>query len=476
MKLAISLYLTFAEVISATTDYCDMLCQLDYSRCPKKNSYCKDNGVCQGLQWTDSTKSAYCMFGTTAACPPTTIPMKCNDALIAINRIKGITTKKPTTTTRRPTTKSISTTKPAGTTIKTTTKSAPTLPQTTTKSPVTSAQTTTKSSATSAQTSTNSVVTSGQATTKGVSTSTQATTKGTTTMPKSTTVQPATTKGTTTVPKSTTVQPGTVTVPPSTGGAIKFVSYADWGEDTTTLANVVNVVKSKFSDLHHVNLLGDNFYPSGVSSTTDSQFKLFTGKVALGSLPHYLVLGNHDVLGSVDAQIQFNSVDNRWNMPSRYYSKVMQGDGFTLCAIYTDSTAMTSAQLSWLAATLASCQGPNTWRIVHGHFQIYSAGDYSDRSDFIKNLVPVLKQGKTHAYIGGHAHNQQVFNDGSMYYIVTGAACDLRHESPSSHALLKYYNSSDEGFLYTSVTASSISMQIYSAKTSSVLYQFSISP
>jgi len=66
-------------------------------------------------------------------------------------------------------------------------------------------------------------------------------------------------------------------------------------------------------------LLGDNFYPYGTTTDiNDPQFKdVFEDVIAkeLPSIPVHAILGNHDWLNNVEAQLQYTSIHNQWKMP-----------------------------------------------------------------------------------------------------------------------------------------------------------------
>ena len=67
--------------------------------------------------------------------------------------------------------------------------------------------------------------------------------------------------------------------------------------------------------------VGDNFYENGVASLQDPHWQQsFEHVYAAKSLqvPWYVVLGNHDYRGNVDAQLDYGKTHPRWNMPARY--------------------------------------------------------------------------------------------------------------------------------------------------------------
>ena len=61
--------------------------------------------------------------------------------------------------------------------------------------------------------------------------------------------------------------------------------------------------------------IGDNFYMYGVESEHDKRFKLTYERVYSGPAlqnPWYICLGNHDWRGSIQAQIDYSRVSERW--------------------------------------------------------------------------------------------------------------------------------------------------------------------
>ena len=76
--------------------------------------------------------------------------------------------------------------------------------------------------------------------------------------------------------------------------------------------------------------VGDHFYDDGVLSDKDPRWKSGFEDIYHPSLaPWYVVFGNHDVRGSIKAQIEYSkrsSVNGhpRWIAPSSYYSQDFQ--------------------------------------------------------------------------------------------------------------------------------------------------------
>jgi acid phosphatase len=65
--------------------------------------------------------------------------------------------------------------------------------------------------------------------------------------------------------------------------------------------------------------LGDNFYSAGVDSIRDQKWKSVwedVSKGKVGTMPWYVVMGNHDWYGNFRAQIEYSKVNS---MPDYFY-------------------------------------------------------------------------------------------------------------------------------------------------------------
>jgi tartrate-resistant acid phosphatase type 5 len=91
----------------------------------------------------------------------------------------------------------------------------------------------------------------------------------------------------------------------------------------------------------------DNFYKNskgldGVRSTHDIRWDEIWANVYLrGSMrriPWYAVLGNHDYVGSIDAQVEKTGEEEMWNMPERQYVQVRAlANGARMAMIFIDT-------------------------------------------------------------------------------------------------------------------------------------------
>lgn len=160
-------------------------------------------------------------------------------------------------------------------------------------------------------------------------------------------------------------------------------------------------------------LLGDNFYPDGVSGTDDPQwsekFETMYSSPCLLGLPFYAVLGNHDVRKDPGAQIDYTAKGSgRWHMPARYYGLVF-GDLLKIAMIdsnWPDYCGFSFCGLDQLATGLERHRA--RWTLVAGHHPLLSGGKYRRpawfRGQFLKRFY--CRVGAD-AYLAGHDHNLQ---------------------------------------------------------------------
>ncbi|KAE9553348.1 hypothetical protein FO519_003411 [Halicephalobus sp. NKZ332] len=270
--------------------------------------------------------------------------------------------------------------------------------------------------------------------------------------------------------------------------SLRFMLIGDTGGNpkSKTTKHQLNVAKSmteiwNSERSNFVINLGDNFYFDGVGSVGDPRFKeTFEVPYSGLDLPWYIIAGNHDHLGNVQAQIQYTNYSTKWTFPNYYYSlKYTFGnpgvnvvfvliDTIRLCGNNMDSfsqkfiewifhdpnEAETPAnpveaeeQFSWIQEELKKHSSAD-YIFVGGHYPIYSASSHGGSKCLLDRLDPILRNSGVTAYFSGHDHDLQhieVNQGGStMDYIVSGAGSrgdpSDKHEDevPRGSVLFRY--------------------------------------
>ena len=174
---------------------------------------------------------------------------------------------------------------------------------------------------------------------------------------------------------------------------------------------------------------GDIHHFEGVTSTQDplwmTNYELIYSHPEL-MLAWYPICGNHEYRGNTQAVLDYAKVSRRWEMPAKYYTKVIEDDDVTVRLVFVDTTPMiekyrkdtgkypdackqdVQKQLAWLDQTLADAK--EDWVIVIGHHPVYAQSTKSEkeRTDMQKTLNAVLlKHPNVAMYVCGHIHNFQ---------------------------------------------------------------------
>jgi len=245
---------------------------------------------------------------------------------------------------------------------------------------------------------------------------------------------------------------GAATVASGAPASLSWLVVGDWGrrgqshqsEVGQAMATAAAELSSRF-----VLSVGDNFYPDGVESATDSHWKESFESIYSGphlQTPWYVALGNHDYHGNPQAQLDYARTSPRWKMPKRYYKVDDQSlKAFDIDLFCIDTSPMLqdyaerishytgkpiafehpAEQLAWLDAALAASKA--RWKIVYGHHTIRSGGSgHGDTPELVAQLLPILQRRGVQAYICGHDHDlQHIVRDG-LTYVLTGAGSEVR--------------------------------------------------
>ncbi len=258
-----------------------------------------------------------------------------------------------------------------------------------------------------------------------------------------------------------------------------FMILGDWGRKGEDIQKDVAKqlgIDARDDSSRFVISTGDNFYDSGVESLTDEHWqKSFEDVYTADALqiPWYVILGNHDHRGNVQAQVDYSQIDNRWIMPAPYFSReFMLEDSTTALFVFLDTTPLEdeivtedefgqptdepALQLKWLAETLATSTAD--WRLVFGHHPLYSVGyAHGDSPSMQANLEALFEKYGVQAYFSGHAHNLQHLKPaGSVHYFVSGAGSRARKSYTNEITLS---SKSVPGYMAASLTADTLFVQ-----------------
>ena len=264
--------------------------------------------------------------------------------------------------------------------------------------------------------------------------------------------------------------------------ALNFMVASDMGRRGVSEQKNIATLMGKEAEFNMINFIavaGDPIHDDGVKSTEDSEWKdkfenIYTAS-SLMNIPWYVVSGNHEYHGSVQAILDYSKLSNRWHAPARYYS-IEKNIGKTrdkclfvfidtppLIDKYRADTSYSDAgkqdfekQLKWIDSTLVASK--DHWKIVIGHHPVYADTEKSvaERTDMQKRVGIILENRKADVYICGHIHNfQHIKPEGkSVNYIVNSSASESRKVNKIEGTL---FCNPDPGFTLCSVTHQNIS-------------------
>jgi len=275
---------------------------------------------------------------------------------------------------------------------------------------------------------------------------------------------------------------------------LNFLLVGDWGrngeKDQRDVAAQMGSAAAAM-DAKFIISVGDNFYEKGVTGIDDAQWQSSFEKVYTAAslqVPWHVILGNHDYLGSCEAQIDYSKLSKRWHMPARYFQRTERIDEQTVADFfYIDTTPMAKThdekdvpraalkepglikQLDWLEEALAASTAP--WKIVIAHHPVYSGGVHGDTPFIIGHVLPLLEKYKVQAYFNGHDHDLQHLQAGKINLFCTGAGSKVRETKTTAHT--KFAKGSTSGFVTASLQADLLDVRMIDDK-GQVLYSTSV--
>lgn len=256
--------------------------------------------------------------------------------------------------------------------------------------------------------------------------------------------------------------------------SVTLVLVGDTGEPSAARDNVAQAIDERCARIggcSAVFLLGDNFYPYGVSSSTDpkwqSHFEQVFDLPALSTTPFFALFGNHDYgitsTGSKQAQLDYAQLSvgsdpgqrpsSKWHMPAAYYD--VRFGPIHVFALDTQDASMAQSQL--MGRRVAASPAP--WKIVLGHHPRFSSGRHAQATalwgsvgvfDMIDDVVCQGAQ----LYVAGHDHNLEFIQRGRLeqcpqvHFATSGGGSEARQSTAPPQTGQAFFRAT-EGFLIT---------------------------
>ena len=210
--------------------------------------------------------------------------------------------------------------------------------------------------------------------------------------------------------------------------AIRFIVVGDTGDGSTAqyevAAGMETVCASEGCDF--VLLVGDNFYPDGVTSTSDPLWTTaFEDPYADLDLQFRAVMGNHDWNHTqdtmyLDAQVDYSAVSAKWSMPADYFTFVEGDVTFYGIDTWLISEGAGADQEAWLPGERAA--STTTWNLIYGHHPYISNGPHGNADPPLQDFVDTYVCGQYDVYFCGHDHNLQWLEETcGTTFMVSGA-------------------------------------------------------
>lgn len=265
---------------------------------------------------------------------------------------------------------------------------------------------------------------------------------------------------------------------------VRFVAIGDTGTGSALQYKVGQSIADHCEEAgcDFMILLGDNFYPTGVSSVDDPQWQTkFELPYAPIDFPIYAALGNHDCGGDGagtepwkgSVQVDYAAQSTKFRMPSEYYSFTTQHVGFVVLdtnSIFLNLSAGDD-QRDWYTSTVA--QLATDWVIVAGHHPYRSNGPHGNAGNYdnagfipivngekVKDFFDEVVCGTNHVYLCGHDHSMQWLSEKhcGAELIVSGAGAKTTEVTDRNPY---HYQTDKEGFAYIIIEGNRFTAEFY---------------
>lgn len=272
----------------------------------------------------------------------------------------------------------------------------------------------------------------------------------------------------------------TLDIRPAEPGHVRFAALGDTGTGSDGARRVASALSAVCArdGCDFVALLGDNFYPDGVSGPDDPLFdSAFESVYAHLTVPVVPVLGNHDVHRSVTPQVFHTRDSARWRMPNFEYA--FRAGPARFFAINTNCQPVTWWRLedrldaSDAERASGAAGSARPWTFVLGHHALYGTGPHGDASWAVRWFWDDVEP-RVDYYLAGHNHMlEHLERPGEeTEYVVSGSGGAAEGDPARAHpdtAAQSRFARYTPGFAWFDVTADAVSFRFYD-DTGKVLY------
>jgi tartrate-resistant acid phosphatase type 5 len=288
---------------------------------------------------------------------------------------------------------------------------------------------------------------------------------------------------------------------------VQFILIGDQGTQDLTQRDLANTVESVCSarGCDFAIALGDNIYNLGaLLGVNDPQFlTAFESPYSNLDFPFFLTLGNHDngatghavLFGDYEVQYHYkaNRPSEKWQMPGRYYSQAFGANLLEIFSIDGD-TITTNGELGdlrlgpdvlydgreqrrWLHDSIRASAA--RWKIVFGHYQYSSNGNYGDGSADFKAALEEAMCDEAQFYFHGHEHDLRWMlpqaTCGRTEFIVSGAGgrAEVRPAQNLGHP--EYFNyRATAGFAWIEIEGDRFTALFYGTDPATPVFERSV--
>lgn len=242
---------------------------------------------------------------------------------------------------------------------------------------------------------------------------------------------------------------------------IRVIGMGDFGSGTQSQRDVAAaiVAMGKAAPFDFGITFGDNFYPSGMTSTDDPRWhdwwEALYGPLGVAFYPSF---GNHEWYSDDGAVSELAYRSPTWRFPAPYYTYTAGSVQFFV----VDTTEISEAQVLWLDREISASKAH--WKVVYGHHPIFAPEATAKAGAYMKTmqarLWPVIR-GRVDAYLCGHQHAMAHMDpvDGVHFFMSGGGGAPLGKVAKNAPGAL--FAESRFGFLTLEADASRLTLTLF---------------